>query len=151
MWIVSFELIRRSGRYRKTTKKPPKSNLFKGVIFILPQRVNQFLPEGGNNACHRGSNARGFSINEESCRTEISFLTIQEHPDVDGRFAQLVKIVRSQIERDFQFCLHTINLLMQFFVPLWMLCVTGNTQNQPTFVSLKQSAKLNINILCSKI
>lgn len=33
-----------------------------GVISILPQRVNHFVPAGVNAACPRGSNVRGFSI-----------------------------------------------------------------------------------------
>src|SRR5574344_1443394 len=67
-------------------------------------------------------------IYKEACGTKIPFLAIQEHPDVDGRFSQFVEVVRSQIERDFQFFLHTINLLMQLFVAKWGLCVTQNTQ-----------------------
>ncbi|MBO7138799.1 MAG: hypothetical protein J6V92_10095, partial [Bacteroidaceae bacterium] len=40
----------------------PEKQSLQGVIFILPLRVNQILPDGVNAACPRGSNARGFSI-----------------------------------------------------------------------------------------
>ena len=46
-------------------KKAPEKQSLQGGIFILPQRVNQILPEGGNVACPRGSNARGFSNMKE--------------------------------------------------------------------------------------
>ncbi len=42
-------------------KKAPEKQSLRGVIFILPQRVNQILPDGVNAACPRGTNARGFS------------------------------------------------------------------------------------------
>ena len=42
-------------------KKAPEKQSLQGVIFILPLRVNQILPDGVNAACPRGSNARGFS------------------------------------------------------------------------------------------
>ena len=85
-------------------------------------------------------------VDEESSGTEIPLLAIEEHPDVDGRFSQFVEVVRSQIERDFQFCLHTINLLVQLSVAEGVVCVTENTLFQPTFDSPKRTAKLNINI-----